>query len=622
MASQGWDFSLGVRPIMPTSLDSLDSLAAALRSNREMEMRQAQFDAEQKEREKSRLAFEDQNKIGNRRADLAEERDQRKFELDTAHLRGEALKEAQRQYLTGGLPAVQAYVASQRIRNREGKWEGMGLDIRRDYANVAPDLQQPMQAPKPLSSGLRLDYENAPAELPADGQPEMTFAGPRAGMDRFYDRKTTFQPPSPEPPPLRTDLPPEDAQKPPGIYGMLNGAPKAPPPGLAGMMKLRAPEPMSAAPAPLPGAQGEEYGLLTLQDGTQVRLDQKFKENAARQRAEEQAARIRSILDDPSKVAALTPIELARYQKAAVDLEMQLSGQAIASADSLVLQKNKQDWDKEEALRSKMTAEQQYRIGMRPRSSGMGGGGNYLGELNTAKKEQEILKNSGILAQQATAPLKDLFRNKGFIEERKEERMFDRARDMNDGADLLPAAATMLRGWFARAGAGVGVLTDRDIDNFYNNIGGLLQKWGLKLNDLKEGTIDAQKKADLEAVFKIMKAHSDEYHYNLGADIVTEAAPTINLFGGDTEAWKFAIGSKLKTYTPQYLKTFEEDYGPVNWRLYRDSQANRKTKTGVGANAGLPSKPTAPAAPAVAPKKLTPQEIDALAGSIISGGGK
>mgnify|MGYP000623753546 CR=1 FL=1 len=198
MASQGWDFSLGVRPIMPTSLDSLDSLAAALRSNREMEMRQAQFDAEQKEREKSRLAFEDQNKIGNRRADLAEERDQRKFELDTAHLRGEALKEAQRQYLTGGLPAVQAYVASQRIRNREGKWEGMGLDIRRDYANVAPDLQQPMQAPKPLSSGLRLDYENAPAELPADGQPEMTFAGPRAGMDRFYDRKTTFQPPSPD----------------------------------------------------------------------------------------------------------------------------------------------------------------------------------------------------------------------------------------------------------------------------------------------------------------------------------------------------------------------------------------------------------------------------------------
>lgn len=119
------------------------------------------------------------------------------------------------------------------------------------------------------------------------------------------------------------------------------------------------------------------------------------------------------------------------------------------------------------------------------------------------------------------------------------------------GAPTSAPMATLLRGRWAKFGQGAGVLTDHDLNTFYNNMGGIAARYGKRLEEFLYGTVPEDAVADIVAALKQLRDSTTAQTNEIGKRLTDYMAdPTLP---GGVER----IPRYLRAYAPGYLPIWE-----------------------------------------------------------------
>jgi hypothetical protein len=172
------------------------------------------------------------------------------------------------------------------------------------------------------------------------------------------------------------------------------------------------------------------------------------------------------------------------------------------------------------------------------------------------------------------------------------------------------AAAALLRGWYARYGQGAGVLTESDLNVFYNNLGSISERYGVKVAELLTGTPTEDKVKMINEALEATAKVASGRRMALGEKIVDKMLSQREVYRNDDE-WKLHTATYVRNYAPAYMPEFEKQFGTVNQRAFMSSP---------GASPGAPPSTGQQSGDQAARRKVLLEKLAKLKAAKPSGG--
>lgn len=458
------------QPVIPSMAKGLDYLGDALSSRRDYELKKKAQEQTARFENEQNAAIMAGKKEQERRDKVKSDQEQadRRMKL-TSNLSG---------FLGKGLyGTAEAMAASSQFEDPSHPGQMQGVKLSRDYG--VPELNAPAGDPVANRGLARL----------LQGQAMQPSADDRAKtLAQMAPPGETSASPL-EPPPFGQPRPPE-----PGMGDAALDAQHAydgPEPDAGAVeetgqaldfMDEQTREQANRAQQPAHD-QSLRYNLQ-FPGGQSVSIDPREQKRAEQAEKETTAKRY-----EDAAATEPDPTVRSQYMRTAAMMRAGMSNADKAGITNVVTQQDSQEFKHGEAMTHDMTAEQKHEIGMRPRAAP--GGGDERGWRGEDSRDRLDIQRGGY-AQGLTA--KTLTRM-GFTELQLGARKF------NNMAEKLasnpnPALDATIAGEFVKqAQGGTGVISDNDMQVFWDNIGGIGVKTWQHVQKIINGEIEPEKRA-------------------------------------------------------------------------------------------------------------------------------
>ena len=445
------DWQLNWRPTTPDYSEKLGGLAQSLGDL-----------AEFRRKQRSDSEYARQNKLAEDRLkmqDLIQRRKDAQGDADrNAKVGGEILDEFRR----GGGTAARARARLSKFTDPNGVEHGFDFDPGGETMDIG---ETPKLAPPSLSSAARgakrifggaLNLRQPGASQgPADASPD----------DEGAATPSDLSPGQQAPGPLASG---------PAVAAKLLGGPKLQAPGLDDMSQRigtgEPPKMKTRAPA------------IVMPTGERIDVDPLERERFQQAQNEEKAARIEGML---ASGQPLPPVLRAQMTAQLTAIRGGLNGQQSAAVSNAAAQDSSQEFKRTEADKHDLTAEQRFRIGMRPRSSGLAGLANR--PMTPAQKADDERAAATAWGTAYSKWEKNANVDKLTDGMSKFVDMRNGIDAYRNGGDVISMRGAMYNA--ARLITGPGVLTQQEFDNTVQSTSGILASALTKVRKNLDGTL-------------------------------------------------------------------------------------------------------------------------------------
>lgn len=320
---------------------------------------------------------------------------------------------------------------------------------------------------------------------------------------------------------------PSEAPK-PSMVGKLQLSPE-----VAAMMPPEQGQPARPKLASVNEAYPRRKPSISTPWGGTVEFDPEEGRVAKEQEAQKRAGEYRQ-----RATREVDPMMAQAWLRAADREESQMSGRETAQLQRIESQAIGQNFKQGEGAKYNTTREDKLKIGMRPR----GAGGSPL----KTEKAQADLDNKEIgLEGKYDGVVQKVLNNLNYKQINTQAVKLGDIASSIAMSDTNPAAAAAGKGSFVKmAQGGTGVVSDQDMEVFWNRIGGL----GMRARDAWQGFVDGtlppEKKSAVQSALTEMENHARSNLNNIGKAIET-GLPS---YPGGAER----VGRYLQMYAPGY----------------------------------------------------------------------
>lgn len=330
---------------------------------------------------------------------------------------------------------------------------------------------------------------------------------------------------------------------------------------------------------------------IILPGGERIEIDLDEAKRFEQEEANEKKERMMGLLADPT-----LPPDLKR----AIALRAGLTGVQATGAEGAQImgaegREDAQTFKAEESAKYDLTAAQQMDLAIKKLAQRKGAGGKGS-SLKKEKDQWEINRKIMVRNSAVDSAIQQVMNNEGYKEIRGEQDMLGKINNIAGVASVNSAASALLRGWYARFGQGAGVLTESDLNTFYNNVGSLAERLGIRATEVLSGTPTEDKVQLIKQALEQTLQQSQSRRHALGDKLITTMLQKADAFN-DPEDWKLQTAGYLRKFSPTNLKAFEETYGAVDWDAHT-------RKLGLGVTGGGATAPTGGGSPTAGGKPL------------------